>query len=152
MKKIILAAGCFWSVQYKLDNLKGVISTKAVYANGHIPDASYNQVCSGETGHAEAVLVNYDESVLPIKDLLLFFFQIHNATQLNKQGPDIGEQYRSGIFCFEEEQCHVAMKIIEELNSQAKYKDKKIVTVVEPVSMFNEAEEYHQQYYRKKGF
>ncbi|HBG69489.1 MAG: peptide-methionine (S)-S-oxide reductase [Bacteroidetes bacterium GWF2_43_63] len=152
MIKIILAAGCFWSVQYKLNSLEGVIETKAVYAGGEVPEATYQQVCSGTTGHAEGVLVTYNDSVLSTEDLLRFFFLTHDATQLNRQGPDIGEQYRSGVFYFNEEQRMVALKVIEELQQLPKYAGKKITTVVEPVSLYNNAEEYHQEYYKKKGF
>mgnify|MGYP000947686767 CR=1 FL=1 len=152
MKTIILAAGCFWSVQYKLSNVDGVLSTKAVYANGKVPEATYQQVCSGATGHAEGVLVSYNDSILSTEDLLRFFFLTHDATQLNRQGPDIGEQYRSGIFYFDEEQHQTALKLIEEQQQLPKYAGKKIATVVEPVSLYNVAEEYHQEYYRKKGY
>ncbi|MPM07083.1 Peptide methionine sulfoxide reductase MsrA 3 [bioreactor metagenome] len=152
MRQIILAAGCFWSVQFKLSKLEGVVSTQAVYAGGNKPEASYEQVCSGGTGHAEGVLVTYDESVLSLKELLLFFFMIHDATQLNRQGPDIGEQYRSGVFYSDETQRNVATALIDELQQQPRYSGKKITTVVEPMAMYNAAEEYHQNYYRKKGF
>jgi len=152
MLKIILAAGCFWSVQYKFSKLEGVSETQAVYAGGQIPSASYELVCSGVSGHAEGVLVTYDESVLSTEDLLLFFFMIHDATQLNRQGPDIGEQYRSGIFYFTDEQREAALKVIGELQVQPKYNGKIITTVVEPASLFNAAEDYHQDYYLKKGF
>ena len=152
MKTIILAAGCFWSVQYKLSNVEGVLSTKAVYANGIVAEATYSQVCSGTSGHAEGVLVTYNDSILSTENLLRFFFLMHDPTQLNRQGPDIGEQYRSGIFYFDEEQRETAIKLIEELQQLPKYAGKKITTVVEPASLYNAAEEYHQEYYRKKGF
>lgn len=152
MKTIILAAGCFWSVQYKLSNVEGVLSTKAVYANGIVAEATYSQVCSGTTGHAEGVLVTYNDSILSTENLLRFFFLMHDPTQLNRQGPDIGEQYRSGIFYFDEEQREIALKLINELQQLPKYAGKKITTVVEPASLYNDAEEYHQEYYRKKGF
>ena len=121
MKSIILAAGCFWSVQYKLDKLNGVVSTSAVYTNGKFEKVSYEQVCSGETGHAEGVLVKYDENIISTENLLIFFFSIHDATQLNRQGPDIGEQYRSGIFYFDEEQ---QKPTNEKLQSDQKFKKK----------------------------
>jgi methionine-S-sulfoxide reductase len=152
MKQIILADGCFWSVQFKLSKLEGVISTQAVYAGGYQPDASYEQVCSGTSGHAEGVLVTYDESFLSTDDLLRFFFMTHDATQLNRQGPDIGEQYRSGIFYFNEQQRETAITLIDELQKLPRYAGKLITTIVEPVNLYNAAEEYHQDYYRKKGF
>lgn len=152
MQKSILAAGCFWAVQHKLDNLKGVISSKAVYAGGEIADPSYELVCRGETGHAEAVYIEFDESLLSFRDLLHFFFSIHDATQLNRQGPDIGTQYRSAIFCFSDEQMNLANKIIDELQQTPKYSREKIQTVVEKAEVFYDAEEYHQKYYKKKGF
>ena len=151
MKSIILAAGCFWSVQYKLDKLNGVVSTSAVYTNGKFEKVSYEQVCSGETGHAEGVLVKYDENIISTENLLIFFFSIHDATQLNRQGPDIGEQYRSGIFYFDEEQQKTATQLIEKLQSEPKYSKSKITTVVEPASKYSTAEDYHQEYYKKKG-
>lgn len=152
MQKSILAAGCFWGVQHKLDNLKGVLGTKAVYAGGEIAEPTYQQVCSGNSGHAEAVFIEFDEEILPFRDLLLFFFSIHDATQLNRQGPDIGTQYRSAIFCFSEDQEQIAKNLIDELQQTPKYSREKIQTILEKADLFFDAEEYHQKYYRKKGF
>ncbi|NMD01266.1 MAG: peptide-methionine (S)-S-oxide reductase MsrA, partial [Bacteroidales bacterium] len=95
IEKIILAAGCFWSVQYKLSQLNGVVNTLAVYAGGETANPTYEQVCSDETGHAEAVLVEYNTDILSTGELLRYFFQIHDASQKDRQGPDIGTQYRS---------------------------------------------------------
>ncbi len=152
MKKSILAAGCFWAVQHKLDNLKGVLSTKAVYAGGEITEPSYQQVCDGNSGHAEAVFIEFDEEILPFRDLLLFFFSIHNATQLNRQGPDIGSQYRSAVFCFFDDEITLANNIINELQQTPKFSRKKIQTIIEKADLFYDAEEFHQKYYKKKGF
>ncbi|PKP03623.1 MAG: peptide-methionine (S)-S-oxide reductase [Bacteroidetes bacterium HGW-Bacteroidetes-6] len=152
MKKIILAAGCFWSVQFKLSKLEGVVETRAVYAGGEVPDASYENVCSGQSGHAEAVLVNYNAELLPTEKLLEFFFSIHDATQLNRQGPDMGEQYRSAIFYFDESQHETALRLIEKLSVLPKHKKEPIVTQLLPAPLFSNAEEYHQDYYKKKGF
>ncbi len=152
MKKIILAAGCFWSVQYKLSKLEGVVDARAVYAGGEVPNASYENVCSGKSGHAEAVLVNYNSELLPTEKLLEFFFSIHDATQVNRQGPDIGEQYRSAIFYFDNSQYEAALQLISKLSVQPKYIKEPIATQIMPVALFSEAEEYHQNYYSKKGF
>lgn len=151
-EEIILAAGCFWSVQYKLSQLEGVLITKAVYAGGEIDNPTYEQVCSDITGHAEAVWVKFDNSKLKLSDLLKFFFEIHDATQYHRQGPDIGSQYRSAIFYFSDEQRLIAEKVKEEMQQTKFYRNARIVTEILPVSKFFEAEEYHQHYYKKRGF
>lgn len=149
---MILAAGCFWSVQYKLSKLDGVVETRAVYAGGDVPNPTYEKVCSGKSGHAEAVLVMYDSQILSTENLLEFFFSVHDATQVNRQGPDIGEQYRSAIFYFDNEQHESALQLISKLSEQPKYIKESIATQLLPVALFSEAEEYHQNYYRKMGF
>lgn len=152
IKKIILAAGCFWSVQFKLSKLKGVINTYAVYAGGHVPNPTYEEVCSDITGHAEAVLVEYDNEQISLKDLLLYFFEIHDASQENRQGPDIGTQYRSAIFYFDEEDFPIILKAIEIAQQSKYYRQLKISTEVRKNVNFYMAEEYHQHYYAKKGY
>ncbi|MCX7862827.1 MAG: peptide-methionine (S)-S-oxide reductase MsrA [Bacteroidales bacterium] len=150
-EEIILAAGCFWSVQYKISTLKGVIDTKAIYIGGHVPNPTYEQVCSDATGHAEAVLVTFNSEEISLEELLLFFFNIHDASQYHRQGPDIGSQYRSAIFYFTEAQKNIAEKV-KQLAQQSKfYKNLPIVTEISPVNSYYLAEEYHQHYYRKKG-
>ncbi len=152
IEEIILAGGCFWSVQYKLSQLKGVLETKAVYAGGTTDNPTYEQVCSDTTGHAEAVWIRFDNCRLTLLDLLTFFFEIHDASQYHRQGPDIGSQYRSAIFYFTDEQRIIAEKIKEEMQQTKYYRNTRIVTEILPATKFFEAEEYHQHYYKKRGF
>ena len=153
IEKIILAAGCFWSVQYKLSELNGVKNTTAVYAGGTKDNPTYEDVCSDTTGHAEAVLVEYDSSILPTSSLIEYFFQIHDASQKDRQGPDIGSQYRSAIFYFNEEQRIVAEKVkIDTPKQNRYYRNLQIQTEILPAVKFFIAENYHQNYYKKKGY
>jgi len=153
MEKIILAAGCFWSVQYKLSQLNGVVNTIAVYAGGTKENPTYEEVCSDTTGHAEAVLVEYDTSILSTADLIEYFFQIHDASQKNRQGPDIGSQYRSAIFYFNETQRMIAENVKNEIPNKIRYyKNLQIQTEILPVEKFFIAEDYHQNFYKKKGY
>lgn len=152
IEKIILAAGCFWSVQYKLSNLKGVEKTLAVYAGGDTVNPTYEEVCSDETGHAEAVLVEYNTEVISTKELLNFFFQIHDASQKDRQGPDIGRQYRSAIFYFSNEQKRIAEHVMQEIKNNKYYKGLSIKTQVLEANTFYKAEEYHQNFYKRKGY
>ncbi|MGI6395094.1 MAG: peptide-methionine (S)-S-oxide reductase MsrA [bacterium] len=144
----IFAAGCFWGVEYKFSKHAGVISTDAGYTGGTMINPDYHMVCSGMTGHAEAVKVEFDSSLTDYETLVRFFFEIHDPTQMNRQGPDIGTQYRSAIFYTTEEQKAVAEKVKKEL--QPKY-DKPIATEIVPASKFYMAEEYHQDYIKKRG-
>ncbi|HOU98808.1 MAG TPA: peptide-methionine (S)-S-oxide reductase MsrA [Bacteroidales bacterium] len=152
IEKIILAAGCFWSVQYKLSQLNGVVNTLAVYAGGETANPTYEQVCSDETGHAEAVLVEYNTDILSTGELLRYFFQIHDASQKDRQGPDIGTQYRSAIFYFTDEQKREAELVINEMKNDKYYKGLTIQTLILEATTFYKAEEYHQNYYIKKGY
>jgi len=152
IEKIILAAGCFWSVQYKLSQLNGVVNTLAVYAGGETANPTYKQVCSDETGHAEAVLVEYNTDILSTGELLRYFFQIHDASQKDRQGPDIGTQYRSAIFYFTDEQKREAELVINEMKNDKYYKGLTIQTLILEATTFYKAEEYHQNYYIKKGY
>ena len=142
------AAGCFWGVEHKFGQLKGVLSTTVGYSGGEVKNPSYKQVCSNETGHAEAVHIIYDPAEITYEDLVAFFFKIHDATQLNRQGLDVGSQYRSAIFYHDDTQKKTALKVIEDLNTSGLYK-KPIRTQVVPYSEFYKAEEYHQKYYDK---
>lgn len=142
------AAGCFWGVEYKFGNLEGVLSTAVGYSGGDVKNPTYNQVCSDKTGHAEAVHIVFDPSQTSYEDLVKFFFSIHDPTQHNRQGPDVGSQYRSAILYHSKEQKDTALKIIEDLNKSGKFKNP-IVTQVVPFSEFYRAEEYHQKYYEK---
>ncbi len=151
-QEIILAAGCFWSVQYKLNKLDGVLETRAVYAGGQVEKPTYAQVCTGETGHAEAVYVKYDDNLISTRELLEFYFQLHDASQYHRQGPDIGSQYRSAIFYFTEDQKQIALQVKEEVQQTRYYKNLPIVTEIQPITKYYVAEEFHQHYYVKKGY
>ena len=151
MKKetAIFAAGCFWGVQYYFDQVPGVIETMAGYTGGHTQSPSYEEVCGHTTGHAEAVKIIYDPGKVSYSTLLRHFFRMHDPTQLNRQGPDIGDQYRSGIFYLDERQRQSAQKIIDQLNKN-KYENK-VVTTLEPAAKFWKAEDYHQKFTEKTG-
>ncbi len=152
VQEIILAAGCFWSVQYKFNKLKGVEETYVVYAGGQVEHPTYAQVCTGKTGHAEAVYIKYNDEILTTRDLINFFFQIHDASQYQRQGPDIGSQYRSAIFYFTEEQKNIALKVKSIVQQSNYYKNLPIVTEIASITCYYMAEEFHQHYYQKKGF
>lgn len=147
-KTTTLAGGCFWCVEAALERLRGVESTTSGYAGGHINDPTYEEVCAGDTGHAEVVRVAFDAGVLSLEELLAAFFTIHNPTTKDREGPDIGSQYRSAIFYETDAQRKTAEELIDELEEEGVYDDP-IVTEVEPLETFWEAEEYHQDYYEK---
>jgi peptide methionine sulfoxide reductase msrA/msrB len=144
----VFAAGCFWGVESKFQQIKGVMSTRVGYSGGQTINPTYKQVCSGSTGHAEAVEIVYDPAEVSYSHLLEYFFSLHDPTQLNKQGVDLGEQYRSAVFYQNEAQKKAAEQMIQKLDESGKYK-KPIATQVIPAKKFYEAEEYHQQYYEK---
>jgi methionine-S-sulfoxide reductase len=146
---VIFAAGCFWGVQYYFDQVPGVLETSVGYIGGHIDKPTYEQVCTHKTGHAEAVKIVFDPEKVSYKTLLMQFFRMHNPTQLNRQGPDVGDNYRSAIFYQNEEQKTKAEEVINELN-KTKF-DGKIVTTLEPNSTFWPAEDYHQKYTERTG-
>lgn len=148
---ITLAGGCFWCLEAVYDEVKGVISVDSGYANGHTPNPSYKQVCTGLTGHAEAVKIVYDPAVISTRDILNVFFAIHDPTTLNRQGADVGTQYRSGIYYHTPEQKEIAENLIKELTAQ-KIFDNPIVTEVEAIQDFYIAEDYHQEYYVNNKF
>lgn len=147
-KEIILAAGCFWGVQALFDQINGIISTEAGYIGGTMSTPSYQSVCTGNTNHAEAVRINYDESEVSTNEILDIFFQNHNPTTLNRQGSDFGTQYRSAIFFTTRDQKKAALKKIREYST---YFDQPIVTQVQESLPFYSAEEYHQKYLEKRG-
>lgn len=149
-EKAIFAAGCFWSVEEAFRTIKGVVSTRVGYAGGEKESPTYEQVCSGATGHAEAVEVTFDSEQISYEVLVRKFFEIHDPTQINRQGPDVGDQYRSAIFYTSPEQSQVAEKIKQELDQSGKYPDR-IATEIVPAETFYEAEDYHQQYIKKGG-
>jgi peptide methionine sulfoxide reductase msrA/msrB len=145
--RAIFAGGCFWGVEHLFKEKEGVIDTRVGYTGGRTKNPTYEQVCMGFTGHAEAVEIIYDTEKISYEELTKLFFEIHDFTQKNRQGPDIGKQYRSAIFYTDEEQKKTAEKIINELES----KDFNVETKVEEASTFYVAEEYHQDYYKKTG-
>jgi peptide-methionine (S)-S-oxide reductase len=148
MEKATFGAGCFWGVEAAFRQLKGVVSTAVGYSGGNFPNPTYKDVCSGKTGHAEVVQVEYDPVKVSYDDLLKVFWEYHDPTTLNRQGPDVGEQYRSAIFFHTPEQESAAKASKEKM--QAGYK-KKIVTEITAASEFYRAEDYHQQYLEKRG-
>lgn len=148
---ITLAGGCFWCLEAVYDEVKGVLSVDSGYANGHVANPSYRAVCTGETGHAEVVQVKFDPNVISFRDILNIFFAIHDPTTMNRQGADIGTQYRSGIYYHTPEQKEMAELLIKELNEQ-KIWDHPIVTQVEPLKDFYMAEDYHQEYFAKNPY
>ncbi|WP_423745606.1 peptide-methionine (S)-S-oxide reductase MsrA (plasmid) [Haladaptatus sp. SPP-AMP-3] len=143
-----LAGGCFWCLEAAYEELDGVQSVTSGYAGGSVENPTYEAVCSGETGHAEVVQLEYDPETVGYDELLQVFFTIHDPTTLNRQGPDVGTQYRSAIFYHDDDQKEVAEAYIDGLESEGAFEDP-IVTDVEPLSEFYEAEGYHQNYYEK---
>jgi peptide-methionine (S)-S-oxide reductase len=143
-------AGCFWGVEAAFRKLTGVTDTTVGYSGGHMPNPTYEQVCSDRTGHAEVVRVEYDESKISYEQLLDVFFANHDPTTLNRQGPDWGSQYRSVIFYHSEAQRAAAEAAKERLQQSGKH-SRPIVTFIEPAREFYRAEEYHQQYLQKHG-
>lgn len=148
LKTITLGAGCFWCVEAVFEQVEGVNSAVSGYMGGHIKNPAYREVCTGRTGHAEVVRVEYDESVVSLADILRVFFATHDPTTLNRQGADVGTQYRSAIFYTADADRKVAEQIL--LESQANY-DAPIVTEITEASAFFEAEDYHQAYYELNG-
>lgn len=143
-----LAGGCFWCLEAVFDRIKGVERVDSGYAGGHVPNPSYEMVCSGTTGHAEVVQVTFDPDVISYRDLLDIFFTIHDPTQLNRQGPDEGTQYRSAVFCHTPEQLAQVEQTIADLEGAGLW-ERPIVTQVTPLETFYPAEEYHRDYYER---
>lgn len=146
-----LAGGCFWCLEAVFDELKGVSSVESGYTGGTVASPSYRDVCTGKTGHAEAVQVSFDPGVLSYHDLLNVFFAIHDPTTLNRQGADVGTQYRSAIFYHDDEQKAIAEQAIQELDRQQIW-DKPIVTQVAKFDKFCLAEDYHQEYFANNPY
>lgn len=147
METAIFAGGCFWGVEFYMKTLSGVISVESGYIGGTKENPTYEEVCSNTTGHAEAVRIVYDPSLIDYETMAKHFFEIHDPTQVNRQGPDIGEQYRSEVFYLSEEQKKTAKKLIEQL----KDKGLRVATQLTPATTFWVAEDYHQNYYTRKG-
>lgn len=150
MEKATFAAGCFWGVEAAFRKVEGVVSTQVGYIGGKTENPTYKDVCTDRTGHAEAVEVTYDPSVVSYAELLEVFWKIHNPTQVNRQGPDAGSQYRSAIFFHIPEQEAQAKASKKKLEESGKY-GKPIATEIVPAAAFYRAEEYHQQYLEKLG-
>lgn len=146
-ERAIFASGCFWGTEYFFQNAKGVVQTKVGYIGGHKEKATYYEVCSGTTGHAEAVEVIFDPSETSYEEVAKLFFETHNPAQKNRQGPDIGTQYRSAIFFVNDEQKEIGEKLIQTL----KDKGHDVVTELTKAGPFWKAEDKHQQYYTKGG-
>ncbi|MYL68198.1 peptide-methionine (S)-S-oxide reductase MsrA [Halorubrum distributum] len=143
-----VGGGCFWCVEAAFKELDGVESVTSGYAGGHADDPTYREVCTGTTGHAEVVQVEYDADALSYEDILEIFFTVHDPTQLNRQGPDVGSQYRSIVLYHDDEQRDVAEGYVEALDEEGGYDDE-VVTEVEPLETFYRAEEKHQDYFEK---
>jgi peptide-methionine (S)-S-oxide reductase len=162
LKEVVFAAGCFWGVEEAFRNLGGVAETEVGYTGGHLDNPTYENVCSGKTGHAEAVRVVYDPEKISYEKLVEFFWDMHDPTTFHRQparhadashaggGPDVGEQYRSAIFYSTPEEKQIAEESKKELEASGKLKNP-VVTEIVPASRFWRAEEYHQKYFEKKG-
>jgi peptide-methionine (S)-S-oxide reductase len=150
VQKATFAAGCFWGVEAAFRNVDGVTATRVGYTGGHVPNATYEQVCTNTTGHAEAVEVEYDPSRVSFEQLLAVFWENHDPTQLNRQGPDVGSQYRSAIFWHNEEQRIAAERSKAAEDSSGRHRSP-VVTEIVQAAPFYVAEEYHQQYLEKRG-
>jgi peptide-methionine (S)-S-oxide reductase len=150
-KTATFGAGCFWGVEAAFRNVSGVITTAVGYMGGSVKNPTYEAVCTGQTGHAEVVQVVYDPLKVSYENLLDVFWSIHDPTQLNRQGPDIGTNYRSVIFYHDAEQGRLARKSKEKIEVSGVFGFRKVMTEITPVSEFYRAEEYHQRYHEKHG-
>ena len=150
MKKATFGAGCFWGVEHTFQKLDGVETTQVGYAGGRTENPTYKDVCYTDTGHVEVVEVTYDPGRVSYEELLNVFWSNHDPTQVNRQGPDVGEQYRSVVFAHDEEQKELAAKTKEELNKSGQFQ-RPVATGIEDAPEFYRAEEYHQRYYDKMG-
>ncbi len=147
-QSIVLGGGCFWCTEAVLKPLQGVRSVVSGYAQGHVQNPTYREVCSGRTGHNEVVQVSFDPDEISLRDLLTVFMTTHDPTTLNRQGADRGTQYRSGIYTTSDEQRDAAQSLVDELEADGIFSDP-IVTEVEPLDVFYPAEDYHQDYYAR---
>jgi peptide-methionine (S)-S-oxide reductase len=146
MEVATLGGGCFWCIEAAFDEIRGVVNVESGYSGGTTPSPTYNQVCTGTTGHAEVVQVSFDPTVISFREILEIFFTTHDPTTLNRQGADVGTQYRSVIFYHNEKQKEVTEQVIAELEAK-KVWENPIVTQVEPLTKFYKAEEYHRGYF-----
>ena len=147
MQKAIFGAGCFWGPEEELSKIKGIINTEVGYCGGDNPQTSYEEVCTGKTNHAEVVKIEFDSSKISYEDILNYFFEIHDPTTIDRQGPDVGSQYRSEIFYSNNNQKLIAENILKKYNKKF---NGKIVTKISELKNYCKAEEYHQKYLEKK--
>ena len=150
LQTVVLGGGCFWCLEAVFDRMEGVTSVESGYMGGHVDNPTYRQVCNGDTGHVEVIRVTFDPAKTSFKEILDVFFTIHDPTTLNRQGNDMGTQYRSAIFYSSEDQYREAKKKIDELTSARTWPNP-IVTSLEPASKFFVAEDYHQEYFANNG-
>ena len=151
LKVATFGAGCFWGVEAAFRKVPGVVDTAAGYMGGWVKNPTYEQVCTGETGHAEVVRVTYDPAKVTYPELLTVFFSIHDPTQLNRQGPDIGPNYRSVIFFHDADQGIIARRSKLDIELSGRFGSRRIMTAIQPAGPFYRAEEYHQQYFARRG-
>lgn len=145
-----LAGGCFWCIESAFNSVKGIITATSGYMGGDIERATYKEVCTGNTGHAEVVQLQFDSQVISYREILEIFFSLHNPTQLNRQGHDVGTQYRSEIFTHDVQQRDIAEQIIKEISQEQLFEDS-IVTQVNPAVTFHCGEDYHQEYFKNNS-
>ena len=146
---IVLAGGCFWCVEAVYVEFKGVLKSESGYTGGAVPNPTYEQICTGQTGHAEAIKLTYDPSLISLKDIYHIFFTVHDPTTLNAQGPDHGTQYRSAIFFKNPAEKALAQEVIKEVTAEGIWGRHRFVTSLEPLRTFYRAEDYHQDYFGK---
>tara|TARA_Y100001935_G_C17140068_1_gene425070 strand:+ start:236 stop:685 length:450 start_codon:yes stop_codon:yes gene_type:complete len=149
MEIAVLALGCFWGPEKKFSKIKGIIKTEVGYCGGKMPNTTYKEVCTGKTDHAEVVKLSFDPNIISYEKIIEYFFEFHDPTTLNQQGPDIGTQYRSEIFYYNNEQKEISISMISKLNKKF---DSKIVTKVSEIKNYTKAEDYHQGYLEKNRF
>jgi methionine-S-sulfoxide reductase len=147
MEIAVLALGCFWGPEIKFSKIDGIIKTEVGYCGGNTPSTTYKEVCTGNTNHAEVVKLDYDEKIISYEKILKIFFQIHDPTTLNSQGPDFGTQYRSEIFYLNDNQKKIAEKVLKDVNERLL---NKVVTKISLLKNYSPAEEYHQKYLEKR--
>ena len=147
MEIAVLALGCFWGPEIKFSKINGIIKTEVGYCGGNSPTTTYKEVCTGNTNHAEVVKLDFDEKVISFEKILKIFFEIHDPTTLNSQGPDFGTQYRSEIFYLNENQKKIAEKVLKDVNERL---SGKVVTKISLLKNYCQAEEYHQKYLEKR--
>ena len=149
MEIAVLALGCFWGPEKEFSKIEGITATEVGYCGGKIPNVTYKEVCQGNTEHAEVVKLTYDNNKISFEKILEYFFEFHDPTTLNRQGPDIGTQYRSEIFCINDKQEKISFSVIEKIKSNFNLK---IVTKISKIKNYTKAEEYHQKYLEKNQF